>query len=258
MLLNNFQEEFKELMLRPRHDVKADSNGVTRHIKSDEISANNRLGVYHNNIVGSLSNTLCATYPMIEDLVGTDFLKEMARQFIFEHPPSGACLHHYGNGFDAFIKGYEPAKDLPYLSDVARFEWAMNHAYYAEDDEALPADALAQIPPEELAGTILNLRQSATLIQSPYPLDDLYKFCIHNGTAPDLTTQVTCRILVYRPHLEVKIVPLSKGEYYFLRRLQAKTLELALEDTLKNHPDFDFSAFLQKHIVLEVFSEKQA
>jgi hypothetical protein len=255
MTLHKFQEQFKELMLRPRNEIANYSDVIAAQIHDNDISVNDRLGVYHNNIIGSLSNSLCATFPMIENLVGVDFLKDMSRQFIFQNPPSSGCLHHYGIGFDEFIKGYKPAKSLPYLPDVARLEIALHHAYYAEDDEPLAADALAQIPPEALCNTTLHLRNSASLIQSTYPLHELYKFCNKNGGTPDLSTHVNCSLLVHRPKLEVLIMPINPDEYFFLTLLQNHPLGVALEGTIEERSDFDFTAFLQKHIYLESFSK---
>lgn len=254
MPLNKFQTDFKELMLRPRAELSVENEAVTNTLISDHIHANDRLSIYHNNIIGSLSNVLCSTFPMIENLVGTNFLKEMARQFIFKNPPNSACLHHYGEGFDAFIKEYEPAANLPYLADVATLEFALNHAYYAQDDAPLPADALAQIPPESLAKTLLSPRASATLITSSYPLTDLRAFCLNDGEAPELSAPTDCRLLIYRPKLEVKIIPLTKDEYAFLSNLQQGTpLGAALENVTDTYTTFDFAAFLQKHIALETF-----
>ncbi len=255
---NNFQKGFTDLILQPRDKLKEQSEKITPHIISDKIDATNRLGVYHNNIIGSLSSALCATYPMIGNLVGEAFLKEMARQFIFKHPPRGACLHDYGEGFDDFIQTYAPADSLPYLPDVARFEWALNHAYYAQDDIALPIEHFAAIPPEELADTVLPLRSSATLILSPYPLQALHELCLHDGDAPNLNKDTTTRLMIYRPQLEVKIIPLSEAEFDLLIELRTQTLGNALETILTQHPAFDFSGFLKKHMTLEVFSDKQA
>ncbi len=258
MRLSEFQEAFKDIMLQPKRDLGGGSNHIARLIKGETVSASDRLGVYHNNIMGSLSNALCATFPMIENLVGDKFLRGMAREFIFANPPTDTCLHHYGAGFDAFIKGYKPAESLPYLPDVARFELALNHAYYADDDAAMPADYLSRLAPDMLSDCILDMRQSVTILHSPYPLNTLRDFCLNNGAAPDLTKMGAYPMMIYRPQLEVQIITLHKDEYDFLRNLENLPLGAAVENTLQKYPAFDFSEFLQKHILLETFSVKNA
>lgn len=243
-------------MLRPAREISQAEESFTGLFESNDISVNERLKVYHNNIAGSLSNALCATFPLIENLVGEEFLKAMARAFVFEHPPQSGCLHFYGYGFDAFIKTYEPAKELPYLSDIAAFELAMNYAYYAEDDTALNMEELSQIPPESLGETIIPLRSSSTLLHSSYPLQDIKALCEgQNAQELDLSQKKECYLLVNRPQFDVQILPLSADEHLVLTELQdGKSLGEAVETGLTHFPDFDFQAFLQKHISLETLS----
>ncbi len=255
---NDFQNTFKGLMLQSKQDLRRHSAPLTAVIHGDNVSATDRLGVYHNNIIGSLCDALCASFPMIENLVGEDFFRQMAKAFIFENPPKNGCLHFYGAGFDGFTKEYAPAADLPYLPDVARFEIAVQHAYYAQDDEAMRADYLAQIPPDLLGECLLELRQSVTLIRSPYPLIALREFYLNNGAPPDLSLKGDFHIMVYRPELEVIFIKLRPDEYAFLTHLQIQNLGNALEKTVEDFPCFDFTAFLQRHITLQSFCVKNA
>ncbi len=261
MRLNKVQTTFKELMLKPVKNLEDYDGDLLDVFEENDISRHDRLKVYHNNVVGSLTEAIRATYPLIENLVGEGFIKAMTRAFIFDHPPSGGCLHEYGAGFDEFIKSYEPAKALPYLPDMATFEFATNTAYYAPDDIALPADALAQIPPENLGETFLSLRPSATLISSRYPILAIQEFCesADQNDPPDLKTDYKTKLLIIRPQLEVNIMPLDQDEYLTLTLLDQKTpLGDAIEKTLTAHSDFNFTAFLQKHIALETFSNLAA
>lgn len=255
MQLDEFQNQFKGMMLQPRQNIVLENSQIMTLFDDCKIAVSDRLGVYHDNVIGSLSNALCATFPMIENLTGREFLKAMAREFIFQNPPKGACLHHYGVEFDNFIRTYTPAASLSYLPDVANFEFALNHAYYADDDTPMPADALVKIPPERLSDTNLRLRRSASLIYSQYPLIDLRDFCLHQGQAPDLSILQDHYILVYRPKLQTDIVILDQDEYAFLSELTQRPLGKALDAVIGQYPEFDFTAFLQKHVELETFRD---
>ena len=257
MALADFQEKFKHMMFQPVKNLQNNANNFDGVFQEDDIAVHDRLKIYHNNVIGSLSSVLCATFPLLENLVGEDFLKAMARTFIFEHPPESACLHVYGAGFDNFIKSYEPAASLPYLPDVATLEFALNTAYYAPDDKPLAADALSKIPPENLGDIILQLRSSAILIESDYPLKQIRAFCLDEGNniPPDMTKTYQCRLLIHRPALEVDIVPLAEDEFMILGLLNQKnTLGITVEQTLDKFPTFDFAGFLQKHTALETFA----
>ena len=244
-------------MFRPVREIQDCEHDFKALFSEGDIPLDERLKVYHNNVVGSLSEVLRATFPLLENLVGADFLKSMAREFIFGNPPTSGCLHEYGEGFDGFIKTYEPAKSLPYLPDVATLELALNTAYYASDDVTLAPDYLAQVQPESLSEVVLKLRSSATLISSRYPLEQIRTFCLDadNNPAPDLTKNCTCRLLIVRPDLEVNIISLPEDEFEILLLLHNKVpLGEAVEKVMTAFPAFDFTAFLQKHTTLESFS----
>ena len=257
MPLNKVQNKFKETMLAPVQNLEEADHDFLSLFEDNRIPVKDRLKVYHNNVIGSLSEALQATFPLIEKLVGEDFLKQMSREFIFNHPPKGACLHQYGEGFDDFIRKYEPAKPINYLSDMATFEFALNTAYYASDDVTLEPDALSHIPPEKLGDVTLKLRNSATLMQSKFAILQIRDFCLDEGQGnkPDMSKDYNTKLLIIRPHLEVNILPLEDDEYTILRLLEKNVpLGQAVEETIETYPDFDFTAFLGKHIELETFS----
>ncbi len=257
MRLNDVQGKFKHMMFQPIRALEDCEEDFKAVFREDGIAFHERLKVYHSNVIGSLTAALAATFPVVENLVGADFFKVMARGFIFDNPPDRGCLQFYGAGFDGFIRAYAPAAGLAYLPDVARFEFALNVAYYAPDDDVLAPDALASLPPENLGDSVLHLRPSATLIESRYPLLQIRDFCLdedHNAP-PNLDKDHGCRLLIVRPQLDVDIVVLREDEFMVLSLLQEETpLGAAVERTLEQFSDFDFTAFLQKHIALETFS----
>ena len=120
----------------------------------------------------------------------------------------------------------------------------------------LKADTLAGIEPETLSDIVINLRESATLISSKYPLIDIRDFCLNSEIAtPDMKTEQPCFILVIRQELEVNIISLAEDEFTILTLLNdGISLGIAVEITLSEFPDFDFTAFLQRQIKLETFS----
>lgn len=256
MTLRNMQINFKESMLQSIALLDEGDAEFLGDFIEDHIPVSARLKVYHNNVVGSLCEALRATFPLCDNLVGEEFFTAMARSFIFKNPPSSACLHHYGAGFDAFIANYEPAQTLPYLPDVVRFEIALNNAYYARDDAPMPEDALTSIAQEELSECILSLRSSVTVISSQYPLIQIRDFCMDSESvkAPDLTTPQETYVMISRPQREVLITPLNADEFYMLDLLhRGAALGQSVEGTLSTHANFDFALFLQKHISLETF-----
>ncbi|MGN7437801.1 MAG: HvfC/BufC family peptide modification chaperone [Alcanivorax sp.] len=256
MPLGKVQKTFRDTMLTPANSLEETDAGFLGLFDNSGAPVKERLKIYHNNVVGSLTEALRATFPITEQLVGTDFFKSMARAFIFKHPPREACLLRYGIGFDTFIASYEPVRALPYLPDIAQLEIAQNNAYYATDDTPLTGADLQEIPAEQLAEIHLNLRYSASLIRSRYPVLDIRDFCNdeNNTPPPDLSQEHNTKLLIYRPNLDVCIAPLSDDEFFLLKKLnEGQPLGRAVEQAIEIYKNFNFTHFLEKHISLETF-----
>ncbi len=254
MRLNEFQIAFKDLMLDHPNALNAPPSNLAEFCESGDIDLPTRLKVYRNNIVGSLTDLMVATFPLIKNLVGQEFLEGMARSFILAHPPQSGCLNLYGEGFGDFIEHFSPAASLPYLPDMARYELAMNAAYYARDCQPLLTNDLAAIAPDDLGDIVLKLRASAHLKQSRFLLTAIKAFCDNNGEGQLDLDQGGEKLMVYRPKLEVKSVILDEDEFACLSLLNDRqTLGNAVEQILIQYPAFDFQAFLQKHLALGTF-----
>ena len=256
MLLSDVQQRFKETILDHPDVVANPPQDLHDIFDEGDIALGERLKVYRNNIVGSLTDVMIASFPTIEKLVGKDFMEGIARSFVLAHPPSQGCLNIYGHGFAAFIETFEPAKGLPYLPDIARLEMALNDAYYGRDDHALTGEELATIAPEDLGNVQIFPRACVKLLTSPYPVSEIRDFALSDQQdAPVDIDKGPAFLMVYRPHLDTEIIILDEAEYHMLDNMeQLMSLGAAVKDTLEKYEDFDFQAFLQKHIFLETFS----
>lgn len=262
MRLNETQALFARTMLDHPDAVDYPAPALAGLFTGDETSVPERLKIYRNNIVGSLTIALLATYPLIEKLTGKEFATHLMRSFALENPPQEACLARYGAGLDRFIANFAPARTLPWLADVARLEWAMNEAYYAPDDEPLTPADLQAMRQDAMADMTLNLRPSARLIDSRWPLESIRDFCLKEDRDESETLDLNQKggpLMVYRPALSAVLVPLEPAAFVFLQTVAyGKTLGTALSATLQAYPTFDFQSFLQKNLSLETFSSSPA
>jgi hypothetical protein len=135
-----------------------------------------RFAVYRNNVVHSLVAVLADSFPVVQQLVGEEFFGAMARLYVVDHPPSSPLMHRYGAGWPAWITDFEPARALPYLSDIARLEWARLCAFHAADAEPVPLPAIAALiqAPERLARAALVLHPSLAIVRSAHPIVSLW------------------------------------------------------------------------------------
>lgn len=145
-----------------------------------------RFNVYRNNVAVSLRDALGETFPVVKKLVGEEFFAGMAQAFVREHLPKTPVLLEYGGAFPRFIERFSPAESVPYLSDVARVEWAWLQAYHAADAASITSDALVEVSEDKLDDLRFETHPSLWLIDSDWPVISMW--LAHQGTdAPDLS-----------------------------------------------------------------------
>jgi Putative DNA-binding domain len=217
----------------------------------------NAIEVYRNNYCGNLYDTLVGAYPVTEELVGKDFFRLLARQFIEQHQSCGGNLHHYGTEMADFVAAFDPARRLVYLPDVATLEWACHVAYFAEDAAALNLGQLAELPSEQYPDLILRTDPASQVVSSRYPIAAIWH--AHQPGAPsdfhiDLDAG-SCNALVSRKDDVVLVSELSDANATWMRSIQAGTpLGFAAESTFERYSDFDVQSallnLLQKGVLL--------
>ncbi len=206
-----------------------------------------RLAVHRNNVVSSLIDALADTFPVTQELVGAEFFRAMAGRFVRQAPPRSCILAHYGDGFARFIEGFEPARPVPYLPDVARLEFARVQAYHAADAEPVAAEAvsLALASGERIGELRLVCHPSLTVIDSAHPVVSLWAAHQGQGELATIDPDRAEAALVLRPALEVLVLPCPAGVAAFVSALKrGQGLGAAAEQAIAAAPAFDLAAAL--------------
>jgi hypothetical protein len=179
-----------------------------------------RFSIYRNNIAVSLIGAIEARYPVTRRIVGEEFFSAMARNFVTRNKPETPVILHYGAAFPGFVAGFEPARDLAYLADVARIESAWTEAYHSPEDEPLELAALAAVEPTALADLKLTFHPAARLLHSDHPAASIWAG--HQGVGEFAPPQHWRgeQTLITRPGADVLLRILPAGGYPFARALQ--------------------------------------
>jgi hypothetical protein len=189
-----------------------------------------RFAVYRNNVVVGLVDALAETYPAVLALVGGEFFRAAAGEFVRAHPPRSPVLIDYGGTFPGWIAAFPPAAGVPYLGDVARLEWTWSRAWNAADAEPVDARALAALPADALAGARLTLHPSVMIVVSDQPVVSLWAEATGRDVPGrvDLGTRETA--LVSRPQAGVEVRRIGTATAMFLAGLgRGMTLGAAAE-----------------------------
>jgi len=209
------QEQFCEALLDPSLPVPEGLFGPPGSVRSQ------RFAVYRNNVAVGLIEALRSSFPVVNQLVGDEFFSVMARGYALRSPPGSPVLLAYGEGFPGFIAAFEPAATLPYLADVALFEWLWLEAYHAADAEPMAIERLQEVPMDRLADLKLTLHPSARFMRFSHPVLAVWLAHQQEGGAVGLEIGgAPEQLVLVRPCADVHAIVLSPGALAFLRAIQ--------------------------------------
>ena len=214
-----------------------------------------RYNVYRNNVTVSLINALAATYPAVQRITGIEFFRAMARFHVRATPPTSPLLFEYGKDFPAFIEGYEPAQDMPWLADTARIERAWLDAYHAADVLPLSPDVLAAVPSDRLPDLVFTAHPAVRIVRSAYPAVAIFAMNRVEGPITPLRSSTAEDALIARPEMEVAVRLLPPGGAAFLKSLiGGATLGVAAAIAFTETPSFNLPANIAGMIEAGVFA----
>ncbi len=219
---------FVSALLHPGSAPPSDISAATR----------DRFDVYRNNVAVSLTEALETAFPVVRSLVGDTFFKAMAGVFLRCHLPGDPRLALYGREMPAFLETFAPAKDLPYLPDIARLEQALRESYHAADAVPLDPAKLMALTEEDLLETSLIFAPATRLRRSKWPIHSICKARGDTTLKPQMTAET---VLITRPGYDPRmtlIAPKNAGLVDALYRGQP------LGQAASTHPEADLSDVL--------------
>lgn len=116
--------------------------------------------VYRNTVMGACIDALAANYPTVQQLLGDESFRGLAREFVHHAPPCDGVLARYGEGFAGFIEN-AAASGLVYLSEVAELDRCWTEAHLAADAPVLLPAAFAGLVAEHVDRCRLVLHPAA-------------------------------------------------------------------------------------------------
>jgi hypothetical protein len=213
-----------------------------------------RIGIYRNNVFGNYRKGLGATYPVVQRLVGTPRFEAAIEAFVRAHPSTCGDVNRYGGELARFLEGYPPLRELAYLPDVARLEWAVDQAGIAGDAAVLDLAALAAVPAAALGELRFTLHPSVELVSSPYPILRIWQVNQPDHSGEDRVDlgEGGDALLIARAAKGVGVERLSRGAHAFLIALRGKLrLDEAVERALAVESSFELSAALQHYVAAQ-------
>jgi len=172
------QDEFYQAIFFPHADSGNVHNlGV---VETEIMTQSQRIDIYRNSILGGMSGALTNIYPVCVKLLGETYFTRMVAGYLREYPSHSPDLGGYGHYLSEYIEGFEPAKEMEYLPNVAKLELLWHKAFNAAEDvfsnEGLRAlSDLELLSSEEHVKVELCLRTSIQVLTSNYPVHRIWE-----------------------------------------------------------------------------------
>ena len=178
-----------------------------------------RFAIYRNNVCVGLVDALAERFPICLQLVGDEFFRAMAQCYVRERLPRTPMLFEYGDEFATFVSDFAPARELAYLADVARLEYAVGQAYHAADAAPLSLDFLRALSHERLDSATAVLHPSTHVVASAYPIVSIWRRHMSDDKMTPVELDQGEEALVVRPELAIKVAALPAGGSAFIDAL---------------------------------------
>lgn len=253
-------QDFAEIQHRFARDIFADTQpGISiADVRAGRLSSSERLDIYRYNVNTVLSNALRDLYPVLVNVVGEDFFREAARQFVRATPSTSGDLNEFGADFASFLRDYAHAKELPYLPDLARLERAWHRAFHAADEAPMDFAGLASVAVEVAGEVVLGLHPSVALLRSDYPLFQIWEVNQPGYLGDwqvDWDAAESC-VVVYRQEYAVAAQALNAPQYIMLAAIaEGRSLAEVLSVATDKNSSFDVQGFLAHCVQLHIINK---
>jgi len=224
--------------------VDGDAAAFSTCILAGDIPRASRIAVYRNNFHETVRKCLCNAYPVVERLVGTNCFRGLAARYAQRHRSTNADLQFFGRLFPKFLEAQYTDTKFAYLADVARLEWAIELALTAPRSREVELDALAGIPPSAQPGLRFPRRPGASLLESPYPILEIWRANQADGTGTASLAAGPNRLGIKRGDAAADIVSLDEDAFTLASCLAAGDSLGAAATTLAERPGFDLGVSL--------------
>ena len=236
MTLNQYQQFFWQAVTRQEHEAP-DKRLRAAIAPAKDLSALDALEVYRRGYVVRLTEALGETFEAVWWVSGDEDFFRLAKMFILTYPSRTYNLSSYGEEFAKFLEKERPFPDLPFIPDLARFEWLFKNIFHTGQHESVPEETIQS---QAQQGNIRILfGPSVQLFTSPYKVYDIWKL---RGTQhekqPITEWDQSQYLLLYKKRDQIFVNELQEIEYCLLQQLIAKrSLEETLTATMIQFPD---------------------
>lgn len=188
----------------------------------------NALFAHKNGYYARLTEVLGETFEGTWFALGDELFFEICRNFITATPSRHYNLIDYGAEFPDFLAKQEVASELPFITDLAKFDWLFKNVFHSKQHVALSSNKLTKIESNPELKAIFG--ESVHLFTSDYSIYNLWELRKDEETEKEIDINKPQSLLIYKNKNEIFVKELSKNEYYLLKALtEGQSFEVMLD-----------------------------
>jgi hypothetical protein len=186
-----------------------------------------RIGIYHGMYMLRMIEALTVDYAAVAQFLGEHAFEHLVRDYVQQFPSRSYTFNRLGDSFPEYIAA-SSLKRRNFLRDLAKLELAMTLVFDEAEAEALPADAIASIEPEEVADARIVPIPALRLIALDYDANEAFQ--AFRDERPMKPRRQKSWLAIHRRDYSVYRMPLTQEAYTFLECLAARhTIGSAIE-----------------------------
>ncbi|MBI3301226.1 MAG: putative DNA-binding domain-containing protein [Deltaproteobacteria bacterium] len=139
-----------------------------------QLGPEERIDIYAQMYCARLLDVLREDFPRVAAILGCERFGEVARAYLARHPSTHPSLRCLGCHFMTFLDTRPEIVSLPFLSDLARLEWARLEVFDAPDAEPLRMEHLQSIAPHEWPDLRFHLIPAFQVLHSAWPIHRIW------------------------------------------------------------------------------------
>jgi hypothetical protein len=168
MSLSEAQHLFKKNVL----NGEADDPSLEQLRPAGNLPLDLGFEIYHDIYYSKLAGALAKTYETVAWVLGPDLFHDITARYIDSQPTVPYRLSDYGANFSEYLSLTSKTRGIPFLQDLAQFEWLLKEVQNAATPNPVPQDDIKRF--EHSNNFRISFIAAMRVFQSMYSITELW------------------------------------------------------------------------------------
>lgn len=197
--------------------LKADESASNAWVSAEgKATPETQLSIYSYAYRARLSEVLANDFPAILVAIGEDYFNLLTSEYIKSHPSKYFSLRDFGTAFPNYIADIiqqETWKKMPWLYELALFEWSLGHAFDAVDNNLFTIQDMSTVAAESWPTLKFKLHSSVQRLNFEWNIIEMWQaLTADTPSEVDAEKDVSSPWLVWRENLSTHFRSMEKDE----------------------------------------------